>query len=120
MLAVGRGIAVFIDIGDSFLQKVRNEEAVFDGLPKTVNEDRISEILIGVATLLLIGAGGLVTTKGAGLDVPDWPIRTRSEVRPPARISGSASVSHSLVSEGCIVEGTIVHNVRLSFGRLLH
>jgi len=29
--------------------------------------------ITAVATLLLIGAGGLVTTKGAGLDVPDWP-----------------------------------------------
>ena len=29
--------------------------------------------ITAIATLLLIGAGGLVTTKGAGLDVPDWP-----------------------------------------------
>jgi cytochrome c oxidase assembly protein subunit 15 len=29
--------------------------------------------IAAIATLLLIGAGGLVTTKGAGMDVPDWP-----------------------------------------------
>ena len=45
------------------------------------------------------------------LDDPGWPIRTRSEVRPPARILGSASVSHSLVSEGCVVAGTVERSI---------
>jgi len=30
-------------------------------------------ILTAVATLLLLGIGGLVTSKGAGMAVPDWP-----------------------------------------------
>jgi cytochrome c oxidase assembly protein subunit 15 len=29
--------------------------------------------IAAVATLLLLSVGGLVTTKGAGMDVPDWP-----------------------------------------------
>lgn len=30
-------------------------------------------VLTAVATLILIGVGGLVTSKGAGMAVPDWP-----------------------------------------------
>jgi glucose-1-phosphate adenylyltransferase len=44
-------------------------------------------------------------------DDPSWPVRTRLEVRPPARISGKGSVSHSLVCEGCVVEGTVERSV---------
>src|SRR4051812_49646228 len=29
--------------------------------------------LVAVSTLLLIGAGGMVTSTGSGLSVPDWP-----------------------------------------------
>ena len=28
---------------------------------------------LGVATLFLVGLGGVVTTKGVGMAVPDWP-----------------------------------------------
>jgi glucose-1-phosphate adenylyltransferase len=45
------------------------------------------------------------------LDDPDWPIRTRFEVRPPARVSNRASISHSLVSEGCVIEGTVERSI---------
>jgi glucose-1-phosphate adenylyltransferase len=41
----------------------------------------------------------------------DWVIHTRSEERPPARISGQASVRRSLISHGCIVLGTVEHSV---------
>jgi glucose-1-phosphate adenylyltransferase len=44
-------------------------------------------------------------------DDPGWPIRTRSEVRPPARISGEASVTLSLVAEGCVIEGTVERSI---------
>jgi glucose-1-phosphate adenylyltransferase len=54
---------------------------------------------------------GLLSRVPGPFDDPDWPIRTRSEVRPPARISGSASVSHSLISEGCVVEGTVERSI---------
>ena len=48
-----------------------------------------------------------------GLNLQDraWPIRTRSEVRPPTRISAGAKISHSLVCEGCIVDGTVEYSV---------
>jgi len=40
-----------------------------------------------------------------------WPIRTRPEVRPPTRFSRGARVSHSLLSEGCIVDGTVEYSI---------
>jgi glucose-1-phosphate adenylyltransferase len=36
-----------------------------------------------------------------------WPIYTQSETQPPMRIAGGGIVSHSLVSEGCVIEGSV-------------
>jgi glucose-1-phosphate adenylyltransferase len=41
----------------------------------------------------------------------EWVIHTRSEERPPARLGPTASVHRSLVSHGCIVEGTVERSV---------
>jgi len=41
----------------------------------------------------------------------DWIIHTRSEERPPARITERGRVVTSLVSHGCIVNGSIEHSV---------
>lgn len=41
----------------------------------------------------------------------DWVIHTRSEERPPARITERAVVHRSLVSNGCIVNGAVEHSV---------
>lgn len=41
----------------------------------------------------------------------DWVIHTRSEERPPAKITGEARVSRSLISHGCIILGTVEHSV---------
>ncbi len=46
----------------------------------------------------------------------DWIIHTRSEERAPARIGQTAQVHRSLISHGCIVDGTVVNSV-LSPGR---
>jgi len=40
-----------------------------------------------------------------------WPIRTQQEARPPTRLASGARVSHSLLSEGCVVDGTVEHSV---------
>ncbi len=42
---------------------------------------------------------------------PKWRIHTRSEERPPAKFGGPAGVGRSLVSNGCIVYGTVVNSV---------
>ena len=41
----------------------------------------------------------------------DWPIHTRSEERPPAHIGGTAQVHRSLISHGCVINGTVVNSV---------
>jgi glucose-1-phosphate adenylyltransferase len=47
------------------------------------------------------------------LDLSDkeWLIHTRSEERSPARIGPTAQVHRSLVSHGCIINGTVVNSV---------
>jgi len=47
------------------------------------------------------------------LDLRDrqWIIHTRSEERPPAAIRGDACVRNSLITDGCIVSGTVEHSV---------
>jgi glucose-1-phosphate adenylyltransferase len=42
---------------------------------------------------------------------PEWVIHTRSEERPPAKIGPEARVGGNLLSNGCIVEGTVERSV---------
>ena len=48
-----------------------------------------------------------------GIELNDlgWLIYTRSEERPPARIGPSARVTRSMVSHGCVIDGTVEHSV---------
>ncbi len=48
-----------------------------------------------------------------GLNLQDAarPIRARSDIQPPTRISASARISHSMICDGCIIEGTVEHSV---------
>ena len=41
----------------------------------------------------------------------EWVIHTRSEERAPAKIGPTAQVHRSLISHGCVVEGTVVNSV---------
>ncbi|MFI5262399.1 MAG: glucose-1-phosphate adenylyltransferase family protein [Candidatus Limnocylindrales bacterium] len=47
------------------------------------------------------------------LDLDDraWVIHTRSEERPPARIGPTAAVHRSMVSNGCVIHGTVERSV---------
>jgi glucose-1-phosphate adenylyltransferase len=40
-----------------------------------------------------------------------WLVYTKSEERPPARIGPSATVSRSMVSHGCVIDGTVEHSI---------
>jgi len=40
-----------------------------------------------------------------------WLIYTKSEERPPARIGGEARVRDSMISHGCVIEGTVEHSI---------
>ena len=41
----------------------------------------------------------------------DWVIHTRSEERAPAKIGPTAQVHRSLISHGCVINGTVVNSV---------
>jgi glucose-1-phosphate adenylyltransferase len=41
----------------------------------------------------------------------NWPIHTRSEERPPAKLGPQARVLSSMVSNGCVVRGHVVNSV---------
>jgi glucose-1-phosphate adenylyltransferase len=49
----------------------------------------------------------------AGVELNDlgWLIYTRSEERPPARIGPDASVSRSMISHGCVIDGMVEHSI---------
>jgi len=42
---------------------------------------------------------------------PDWVIHTRSEERAPAKVGATAQIHRSLISHGCVIEGTVVNSV---------
>jgi glucose-1-phosphate adenylyltransferase len=41
----------------------------------------------------------------------DWVIHTRSEERAPAKVGPTAHVNRSLISHGCVIDGTVVNSV---------
>jgi glucose-1-phosphate adenylyltransferase len=41
----------------------------------------------------------------------DWIIHTRSEERPPVNIRTGATVNHSLITDGCTIEGTVEYSI---------
>jgi glucose-1-phosphate adenylyltransferase len=47
------------------------------------------------------------------LDLRDreWVIHTRSEERPPVNIQSGATVARSLITDGCVIDGTVEHSV---------
>ena len=48
-----------------------------------------------------------------GIELNDrgWLVYTKSEERPPARIGPDAVVTRSMISHGCVVEGSVDHSV---------
>lgn len=49
----------------------------------------------------------------AALDLytDQWPIHTRSEERPPAKLGPQSRVISSMVSNGCVIRGTVINSV---------
>jgi glucose-1-phosphate adenylyltransferase len=41
----------------------------------------------------------------------DWVIHTRSEERAPAKVGATAQIHRSLISHGCVIDGTVVNSV---------
>lgn len=42
---------------------------------------------------------------------PTWKVYTKSEDLPPVKISSEAVIHNSLVSNGCVIEGTVINSV---------
>ncbi len=53
----------------------------------------------------------MLTPELIGLYDPAWPILSRSPIRPPQVIGPDASIRHSIVTEGCVVEGEVFNSV---------
>ncbi|HET6380814.1 MAG TPA: glucose-1-phosphate adenylyltransferase [candidate division Zixibacteria bacterium] len=53
----------------------------------------------------------LSDSPGIELNDRGWLIYTRSEERPPARIGPRAEVTRSMVSHGCVIDGSVTHSV---------
>jgi glucose-1-phosphate adenylyltransferase len=45
------------------------------------------------------------------LNNSDWVIHTRSEERPPVKLLPGAQVQRSLISNGCVIGGTVINSV---------
>ncbi|MFA7376769.1 MAG: sugar phosphate nucleotidyltransferase, partial [Acholeplasmataceae bacterium] len=41
----------------------------------------------------------------------DWRIYTRSEEMPPVKVGENANIVNSLISNGCVIEGTVINSV---------
>lgn len=54
-----------------------------------------------------------LTKSDTKLDLYDeeWKIYTRSEEKPPVKIGSKAKIENSLISNGCIIEGTVINSV---------
>jgi glucose-1-phosphate adenylyltransferase len=42
---------------------------------------------------------------------PTWVIHTRSKERPPVKLGPAGQSCYSLVSNGCVIDGTVIHSV---------
>lgn len=53
----------------------------------------------------------LLTNPPLNLLDRNWVIHTRSEERPPVNIRTGAAISHSLITDGCVIEGRVEYSV---------
>ena len=53
----------------------------------------------------------MLTPELIGLYDPEWPILSRSPIRPPHVVWKTADIRHSIVTEGCVVEGSVFNSV---------
>lgn len=49
---------------------------------------------------------------------PDWPIRSKSQTKPPHYAGSDSKISHSIVTEGCEIEGRVENSVLSSSVRV--
>ncbi len=66
---------------------------------------------VGTITSLWDANMDMLSTTLINLYDPEWPIRSRPVVRPPQYVGENAEIVHSIVTEGCVIEGHVENSV---------
>ena len=66
---------------------------------------------VGTITSLWDANMDMLSTTLINLYDPSWPIRSRSAAQPPHYVGPDATVVHSIVTEGCEIEGHVENSV---------
>ena len=90
-----------------------------DIIPKMIHQQRVfaypySGYWVDVGTIQAYWEAHMdLLADNPQLDLNDrnWIIHTRSEERPPVNIRTGALVMHSLITDGCMIEGTVEYSV---------
>ena len=90
-----------------------------DIVPKMIHQQRVfaypfSSYWVDVGTIQAYWEAHMdLLSDNPPLDLNDrtWIIHTRSEERPPVNIRTGALVMHSLITDGCMIEGTVEYSV---------
>lgn len=88
-------------------------------IPKMVANDKVyaypfSGYWVDVGTISAYWETNLAQLRpNSGLDLydPNWIIHTRSKERPPVKLGSSGQSHDSLLSNGCVIDGTVVNSV---------
>ena len=88
-------------------------------IPKMINQYRVfaypfSSYWVDVGTIQAYWEAHMdLLSDSPPVDLNDrsWIIHTRSEERPPVNIRTGAVVLHSLITDGCMIEGTVEYSV---------
>jgi glucose-1-phosphate adenylyltransferase len=88
-------------------------------IPKMVENDKVyaypfSGYWVDVGTISSYWETNLALLQHkSGLDLydPSWVIHTRSKERPPVKLGTSGQSRNSLLSNGCVTEGTVINSV---------
>ena len=88
-------------------------------IPRMVGCDRVfaypfSGYWVDVGTISAYWETNLaLLSENPGLNLydPNWVIHTRSKERPPVKLGSTGQSRDSLVSNGCVIDGTVIHSV---------
>ncbi len=88
-------------------------------IPKMVERDRtfaypFAGYWVDVGTIAAYWETNLaLLEENPGLDLydPNWVIHTRSKERPPVKCKPSSQIDNSLLSNGCVISGTVINSI---------
>jgi len=66
---------------------------------------------VGTITSLWDANMDMLSPELINLYDPSWPILSRSPIRPPHLAGAASDIRHSIVTEGCLVEGSVFNSV---------